>query len=282
MLAVDDVSFEVSHGEVVGFLGPNGAGKTTAMRMIMGLLRPTSGTAEIVGHRSRPRASARYGRVGYLPGVLEMPPAWTGGQYVRFVSQVRRRDCGRRATALADRLGLDLGRRIGELSKGNRQKLGIVQALMHEPEVLILDEPTAGLDPLAQREVERLLGEARSNGAAVLLSSHVMSEVENVADRVTIINGGRLALMESIGTLKERAVRRIDLTFEHPVDARRFTSIESVVSAEALGNRVLCTVSGSENALLALAVELGVMSVTSLEPRLEDIFLALVDGREHA
>lgn len=277
-LAVDAVSFEVTHGEVLGFLGPNGAGKTTAMRMVMGLLHPTDGIAEIVGHRAHPRDSARYSRVGYLPGVLELPAAWTGRQYVRYTSRIRRRDCGRRATELADRLGLDLGRRIGELSKGNRQKLGIVQALMHEPEVLVLDEPTSGLDPLAHREVERLLRELRAAGAAVLLSSHVMSEVENLADRVAIIDRGRLAIIEAIGVLKQRALRRIDLTFERPVDASRFASLDAVVSAEALGDRVLCSVSGSENGLLRLAVELGVVSVTSLEPRLEDIFLSLVDG----
>lgn len=275
--AVDAVSFEVEHGEVLGFLGPNGAGKTTTIRMIMGLISPTAGTAEIVGHRRRHRDPDRVARVGYLPGVLELYPTLTGRQYLRFLARMRRIDCTERAVELAARLDLDLDRRARELSKGNRQKLGVVQAFMHDPEVLILDEPTSGLDPLVHREFERILDEAQQRGAAVMLSSHVMSEVEHLADRVAIINNGRLHVVERISLLKERALRTIDLAFERPVDLTAFTALNTVISAESLGNRVLCTVSGSENALLARAVALGVVSVTTLEPSLDDIFLALID-----
>jgi len=277
-LGVADLSFEVAPGEVFGFLGPNGAGKTTAIRMLAGLLAPSAGSATVLG--GSPQDPATRARIGYLPGSLALYKHLTVRSFLHFVARMRQVDCDAEITRLCALLGLETDRRIGDLSKGNRQKVGVVQAFMHRPDVLILDEPTSGLDPLVQRAFESLLAEVRDRGAAVLLSSHVLSEVEHLAQRVAIIDRGHLLMIEQIEALKGRAVRRLDLYFDAPVDASRFASLPEVNEATASGNELTCTMSGRETEVLRLAVELGVRTVHTHEPTLDEIFLGIVDERE--
>lgn len=273
-LGVEDVSFDVRTGEVVGFLGPNGSGKTTVMRMLMGLLHITRGRAEILGqevaiHRPEVRRS-----VGYLPGTLGLHKNQTVKEYLTYMAAMRGIDCRKNMNLLCERLTVDMHRDISSLSKGTKQKVGVIQAFMHEPQVLILDEPTSGLDPIVQREFEAILSEARDKGAAVLLSSHVMHEVEVLASRIAIINEGRLLVVGDVQTLKAQMLRTLNLEFPEPIDPFLFTKIPEVRSAVSHGNSIDCEVVGTETKLLQLAVEHNVLTVESHEPSLEDIFIS--------
>jgi ABC-2 type transport system ATP-binding protein len=276
---IEGLTFDVAPGEAFGFLGPNGAGKTTAIRVLLGLLRPTSGEALVLGAHAWSDYKVR-SRVGYLPGSLAVYTSMRVDAYLELMMRMREVDCSVAASRLCERLALDPSRRIHDLSKGNRQKVGVVQAFMHSPDVLILDEPTSGLDPLVQREFEELLREHRNRGAAVLLSSHVLSEVEHLAEQVAIIDRGRLVVVEHIRDLKARAVRTLDLEFSSPVDSQIFAQLPGVSDAESHGVTITCTMTGSEADVLRTALEHGLISVSSHEPSLEDIFLALIDGGE--
>jgi ABC-2 type transport system ATP-binding protein len=192
---------------------------------------------------------------------------------------MRRENCDQLITEYAKRLDLDLHRKISELSKGNRQKIGVIQAFMHQPDVLFLDEPTSGLDPFAQREFEAMLEEVKARGAAVMLSSHVLSEVEHLASRVAIINEGKLLVVDQISALKDKALRTIDLFFDEPISVDLFTSIPGIKDVIARGNLITCTVIGAETILLKVAVENNVISVQTHEPSLEEIFLHLVEKK---
>ena len=277
-LGVADLAFDVAPGEVFGFLGPNGAGKTTAIRMLMGLLRITRGRATVLGHDVATAPPALRARIGYLPGALALYRNLSGRQYLGYTARMRGLDLDHVIEGLAERLNVDLGRHLHDLSRGNQQKVGVIQAFMHDPDVLILDEPTSGLDPLVQREFEGMMAEAAARGAAVLLSSHILAEVEQQADRVAIIDEGHLLVVEHIDTLKQRALRTIDLEFPADVPIDSFRSLASVSSVEGTTRRVTCTVIGGENELLRTAVELGVDSVRTREPSLEDVFMSLVAG----
>ena len=172
---IEDISFEVFPGEVFGFLGPNGAGKTTAIRTLVGLINATSGSAEILGQNALESTVGLRAQIGYLPGVLSIYKGFTAWQYLQFIAKMRGVNCDAKINEYAKRLNLDLHKHISDLSKGNRQKVGVIQAFMHQPAVLFLDEPTSGLDPIVQREFEEILDEAKARGAAVRLSSHVLS-----------------------------------------------------------------------------------------------------------
>lgn len=277
-LGVADLTFEVFPGEVMGFLGPNGAGKTTAMRALVGLLKITSGRAEILGTDVSTANPEVRRRVGYLPGSPSLYENLTSWEHLLFLSRMRGVDCTREIRSMAERLDLDLSRHIHDLSKGNQQKVGVVQAFMHHPDVFVLDEPTSGLDPIVQREFAVLVDEAKSRGAAVLLSSHVLSEVEHLADRIVIVNAGKQLLVDEIAHLKERTIRSIDLFFASPITERIFSVIPGVKEVRVYGNRVNCTIVGGENALLRIAVEHGVESVQTHESSLDDIFFSIIEG----
>jgi len=276
-LGIDGVSFEVEQGETFGFLGPNGAGKTTTMRLLLGLITATRGTATILGQDITLGPSVRES-VGYLPGTLELYEQLTGREFLDFFAKLRKRDCKKQIRQLSDRFDLDLSRHIRDLSKGNRQKLGVVQAFMHEPDLLLLDEPTSGLDPLVQRDFAELVRETTTRGATLLLSSHVMSEVELLTDRVAVINVGKLLLVERIVDLKSRAVRSVELDFDEPVDAQLFSMLDSVKEVTTHRNRIICKVSGSEHELLRLAVAHDVQTVMTHEPDLNEIFFSLISN----
>jgi ABC-2 type transport system ATP-binding protein len=272
--AVADLNLEIRAGQIVGFLGPNGAGKTTTIRMLMGFLRPTAGHATILGAAAGDVAVRS--RIGYLPGDLRVEPSMTGGQLFAWYGRLRQRHNQRRVDELTQRLGLDPSRRFDALSKGNRQKVGIVQALCHDPQVLILDEPTTGLDPLVQREFLALLAEAAQRGTAVLFSSHVLPEVERVASQVAIIRSGRLVTVATVDDLLDKARRRLELRFAAPVPADTFLGVPGVTEVQVDGRTAVLAVDGPVGPALRAATDSGtLLRVNPAGDDLEDLFVSL-------
>jgi ABC-2 type transport system ATP-binding protein len=276
---VDDLTFEVAAGEAFGFLGPNGAGKTTTIRTLLDFIRPTSGSVRVFGMDPRREGVRVHRRVGYLPGELALYERMTGEAFLRSFAELRGGVSAAVVSDLADRLGLDLSRRIHELSHGNKQKIGLVQAFMHRPDLLILDEPTQGLDPLVQQTFYAMVEEERLRGAAILLSSHVMPEVERVCDRVGIIREGRLATVADIGELKAKALRRIEFHFDGPVPASAFEGLAGVKEVTAHGDSVLLSVEGAVDPVVKAAAGYRVVSLETREPNLEEAFLAFYGPR---
>jgi ABC-2 type transport system ATP-binding protein len=272
---VVDLTFSVEPGEVFGYLGPNGAGKTTTIRTMLDLIRPSSGEITVFGLRPREDASTIHRRIGYLPGELALYERMRALEFLEAFGSFRGGLPRTRIESLAERLSLDLTRRIRSLSHGNKQKVGLVQAFAHDPELLVLDEPTQGLDPLIQQEFYAMVDEARERGATVFLSSHVMPEVERVCDRVAIIREGRLVTVADIGELKAKALRRLELHFDRPVAVEAFTSLPAVRAAEEHGDVIRLTIQGAVDPVVKEAAKHTVVSVTSEEPSLEEIFLAI-------
>jgi ABC-2 type transport system ATP-binding protein len=270
---IEDVTFQVEPGEVFGFLGPNGAGKTTTMRTLLDFLRPTRGRAALFGLDSREASVEIRRRVGYLPGELALYEHMTAEDHLRYLGNLRGGADRPAIRHLAERLDCELGRRIEDLSRGNKQKVGVIQAFMHRPDLLILDEPTAGLDPLLQHEVHGLIADARSDGRTVFLSSHILPEVEALCDRVGIIRQGRLAAVERIDALKQRALRRLEIHFADPVPEVEFRALSGVRDVVSRDGVVRCTVTGSLDAVIKAAAAHTVVNVVSHEPSLEEIFL---------
>ena len=280
VVGLESLDLEVPHGVVFGCLGPNGAGKTTTIRLLVGLMRPTTGRAEVLGIDPAHRPEEVQGRVGYLPGDFTAYPDMTGGQYLRYLGNLRGGVDDKSVTLLSKRLELDLSRRIGTLSHGNRQKVGIVQAFMHDPEVLILDEPTSGLDPLMQREFLALVREAREAGRTVLLSSHILSEVEAIADLVGILRQGRLVVVDSVEHLRSKALRRIDLVFADAPPAAVLAEVPGVREVAIDGTTAQLVVEGSTADLIAALAPYRVDDVISHEADLEEVFLSYYGNQE--
>jgi len=284
---VFDLSFEVLDGEVFGFLGPNGAGKTTTIRLMLDLIRPTGGSLSIFGLDAR-RGAVRIRRdLGYLPGDLRLYEKFTARELLRHFAALREMKDLREAESLAERLDLELDVRIGTLSRGNRQKVGIVQAFMHRPRLLVLDEPTSGLDPLVQQEFHRLLKETTDDGRTVFLSSHVLSEVQHVADRVALVREGRLALLQSVEKLRTLAFTRVEASFSEAPEADAFTHIEGVEELERHGRTVIFSLTGPADPLVKALARHEVLGLDIHEADLEDVFLDLYragrfDGRAGA
>ncbi|MEU4770824.1 ABC transporter ATP-binding protein [Micromonospora sp. NPDC023644] len=267
------LDLRVRAGEVLGFLGPNGAGKSTTIRLLLDLIRPTSGAVRVLGLDPRADAVALHRRVGYLAGDFVVDGRQTVGACLRFLAGLRAGVPAGRIDVLAERLHLDLSARIKSLSKGNRQKVGLVQAFMHEPELLILDEPTSGLDPLVQQTFLQMVSEAAANGQTVFMSSHVMAEVQAVADRVAIIRDGRLVALDTVAALRSQAVRHIEITFAGPVTADAFDTVPGVTGLSVRGTVLRCQLDGSPDALLRAATrEHTVTGILATEPQLEDLF----------
>jgi ABC-2 type transport system ATP-binding protein len=273
--ALRGLDLEVRAGEVFGFLGPNGAGKTTTIRILLGLLAPTGGAASVLGLDVRRESVGIRRRVGYLPGDLSLYPRLTARETAAYLGNLRGGVSPRAVGALAERLGLELDRPVRDLSHGNRQKVGLLLAFVHDPELLVLDEPTQGLDPLLQQEFYALVREAAAAGRTVFLSSHVLSEVDHVADRVGILRAGRLVAVGSLDELKERATRRLEVELAAPADPAPFRALPHVRSAEADGPRLRLVVEGSVDAVVKALAQHEVLSLASPEPELEEIFLHL-------
>jgi ABC-2 type transport system ATP-binding protein len=274
-LALRDLDLEVERGEVFGYLGPNGAGKTTTLRLLMGLLRPTSGSAEIDGLDTWRQSVDVRRRVGYLSGEPALYGKLTGAQHVDYLGHLRGEDGTAAAGRYAERLDLDLTRPARELSKGNRQKLALVLALMSQPTLLVLDEPTGGLDPLAQQEFYAILHEHTADGRSVLLSSHVLSEVQRVADRVGVLREGRLIAVDRLANLRERSLHHIRATFADDVEPDDFAALPGLRDLEVDDHSFSC--SAPESALDAVIKEVGrhtVLDFECAEAELEETFLA--------
>lgn len=275
-----DLSLEIVEGEVFGYLGPNGAGKTTTIRLLLGLLHPTRGKVEVLGHDTRSVKTRR--AIGYLPGEFALYEDMTVKDLLTYLANLRGLRGLGGAKEFAARLELDMTRRVGDLSSGNKQKVGLVQAFMHQPRLLILDEPTGGLDPLMQQEFYRMIREARREGRTVFLSSHTLSEVERIADRVGIIRDGDLVVVESLDSLKARAPRRIELHFSGPVPSERFTALPNVEDVSVDDGVVSCRVVGSVDRLIKTAAEFELTNIISHEADLEELFLGYFRGDSDA
>jgi ABC-2 type transport system ATP-binding protein len=272
---VENVSLTVERGEVLGFLGPNGSGKTTVLRVLVGLISPTSGEVLVEGRSLFDDPRGWRERVGYLPGELGLYPNVSVLDYLHLLARLRGIDCSAEIQALSERIGLRLDARIAGLSKGNKQKVGVIQALMHRPDVLVLDEPTSGLDPIAQEEFARILDERRSEGASIILSSHVLQEVENVADRVVILDRGRVLAVDTVESLRRRIDTEIHLTFERPISLDTYRSCPGVVEVVGDDTELVIRATVPHTELLRCAAADGVVKVVSHEPTLADVFLSL-------
>jgi ABC-2 type transport system ATP-binding protein len=275
------LDLRVHAGEVLGYLGPNGAGKSTTIRLLLDLIRPTTGHARVLGLDPRTDAVALHRRVGYLPGDFTVDPRQSVRSCLRFLAGLRGGLPAARIDALAERLDLDQSARIKSLSKGNRQKVGLVQAFMHEPELLILDEPTSGLDPLVQQTFLDMVTEAAARGATVFMSSHVLAEVQAVADRVAIIRDGRLVALDTVTALRSQAVRTVELTFAEPVTATEFAAVPGVDDLTVTGTVLTCRLTGPPDALLRAATRHTVTGLLATEPALDDLFHTYYAGADH-
>ena len=270
---IEEVDLAVEEGEVFGFLGPNGAGKTTTVRTLLGFLRLTGGRGEVFGFDIRKESVEIRARVGNLPGEFALEDKMTGEGLLRFFARLRGvKDLGY-ARELAERLGAELHRPMRRLSRGNKQKIGLVQAMFHRPPLLILDEPTGGLDQLVQEEFLDIIEEVKAEGRTVFFSSHNLAEVERVCDRVGIIRGGRLVAVETTETLIDKSFRHVVLTFAEDVDPRPFEALSGVKELRAGGNRLAFTLYDDLDEMVKLAARHELVNMEYERPSLEEVFL---------
>jgi ABC-2 type transport system ATP-binding protein len=284
--ALEGLDLEVARGEVLGYLGPNGAGKTTTIRLLLGMLRPTSGRAEIFGLDAQKDTVAAHRRLAYVGGETSLWPSLTGAETLHLLARVQGQVDKAYREELIGRFAFDPSRKVRGYSKGNRQKLALIAGLASRADLLLLDEPTSGLDPLMEREFRRCVLEAKAAGQAVLLSSHILSEVEALCDRVAILRSGRLVEAGTLAELRHLSALSVEAVFSSaPPDLSR---VPGVTSVETDGNRVRLQVSGSVEPLLERLAATGVTQLLSREPSLEELFLAQYgtepavarDGRE--
>jgi ABC-2 type transport system ATP-binding protein len=271
---VVDVDLVVNQGEIFGFLGPNGAGKTTTIRVLLDLIRPSSGTAKVFGIEASADPVSIHRRIGYLPGEWNLYDRLTGAETIRYFGNLRGGVDKAYVDQLVTRLDLDPSRRFREYSRGNKQKVGLICALQHRPELLILDEPTAGLDPLVQQTFNELLFEARNDGRTVFLSSHIISEVERTCDRVAIIREGRIVRLDTVEVVRNLAAHEVELRFAAPVDPAPFSAVDGVTNLVAEGRMLRMLVTGAIAPVVRLAGQYELVDFVSREPSLEEVFLA--------
>lgn len=266
------VSLDINQGEVFGLLGPNGAGKTTCIRIFLDFIRPTSGSATVLGMDSRSDSVEIRRNVGYLPGDFITYERLTAEELLQYFANLRGGHL-RKAKVLAERFDLDLSRKIGELSRGNRQKVGLIQAFMSDPKLLILDEPTTGLDPLLQQEFHTLVLEEAEAGKTLFVSSHVLPEVEIICDRVGIIREGSIVAVEEVATLRKQTVTKIEIEFGHIVSKADFEGVVGVSEVTIKDHHLSCNVTGNVDSLIKLAARHTVINIQSAHPALEEVFL---------
>ncbi len=273
--AVRGIDLEVGRGEVFGFLGPNGAGKTTTIRCVLDLLHPTTGRIEVLGLDPRRDGVAARGRVAYVPGELRLPERLTAAELVESIGRLRGGLDSSRREELATRLGLDLGRRMRDLSSGNRRKVALLLAFLTDAELLVLDEPTNGLDPLMQHEFLQLVREARDEGRTVFLSSHSLSEVQRAADRVAVLRAGKIVALGTVEELRGRARQRVEVWFAGDPPAAELAGLAGLADATLDDHRLTAVLSGPIQPLLEVLARHQVRSMLVEEPDLEDAFLDL-------
>jgi ABC-2 type transport system ATP-binding protein len=269
-----DVDLAVEQGETFGFLGPNGAGKTTTIRTMLDLIRPTGGRALVFGIESSVDPVSIHRRIGYIPGEFALYDRLTGQQTLEYFANLRGGVDRAYQAQLVERFELDASRRFKEYSKGNKQKVGVVTALQHRPELLVLDEPTAGLDPLVQQTFFEVLREAVADGATVFLSSHILSEVEKSCDRVAIIRDGRLVKTDTVEALRDMAHHEVELRFAGEVPLAAFRQLPGVSDIAADGQVLRMRVNGAITPVVQAAARHELLDFVSREPSLEETFLA--------
>jgi len=275
---ITDVDLTVEPGEVFGFLGPNGAGKTTMIRVLLDLVRPTAGSARVLGLDAHADAIAVHRRIGYVAGDPALDDRLTGRALCAWLGRLRGTPDPVGVDALAERLVVDLDRPIRVLSKGNRQKVALVQAFVHRPDLLLLDEPTSGLDPIVQETFAEMVREVADAGRTVFLSSHRLDEVQQVCDRVGIIADGRVIAVDRVDDLRARAFRTVEIEFGAPVDPAPFAALAGVDGVEVDGPVLRLRAVGDLDALVKLAASHHVVDLVSEPPELEEIFLGYFDG----
>ncbi len=267
-----DVTFQVGEGEVFGFIGPNGAGKSTTIRTLLALIYPTSGTATIFGKDCINDAPEIAKRIGYLPSEVFYYDGMRVLDLLKYSASFYKKDCNKRMLELSSRLNLDLNRKIEDLSFGNKKKVGIVQGLLHSPDLIILDEPTLGLDPLMQQTFFELIKEENSRGATILMSSHILNEVQRICGRVAIIKEGRIIDVQKISALKESSVKRVSLETAVPLSQDAF-ELEGISDLKIEGLSVSFLFRGDINRIVALLASMKLTNLQATEPDLEEIFL---------
>jgi ABC-type multidrug transport system ATPase subunit len=276
---VVEVDLQIEAGEVFGFLGPNGAGKTTTIRLLLDHIHPTSGRARVFGIETTVDPVAIHRRIGYLPGEFSLYDRLTGGQTLTYFANLRGGVEPTYQASLIERFEVDPTRRFREYSKGNKQKIGLVIALQHRPELLILDEPTAGLDPLVQRTFFSLLRELVADGTTAFLSSHILSEVEKSCDRVAIIRDGRLVTVDRVDALRDLAHHQVELRFSGPVPASEFEALPGVSDVVTDDHVLRLRVAGPITPVVRAAARYELLDFVSREPSLEETFLAQYGDR---
>jgi ABC-2 type transport system ATP-binding protein len=269
---IEEIDLSVEKGEVFGFLGPNGSGKTTTIRILLDFIRASSGRARLFGMDTHTDSIQIRSRIGYLPGEYGMYEKMTAVEYLQFLESLRRDKEPPLRDKLIERFGLDTSRRIKSSSHGTKQKLALVQAFMHDPELLILDEPTNGLDPLVQQQFYELIHELKERGKTVFLSSHVLSEVERVCDRVAILRQGKLVALHEIAELKKFRLKRIEVVFKQELDESMFR-LEGVRKIEKNAHTIRLWVDANINPILRTLSEYPIDNISCQDARLEDIFL---------
>jgi ABC-2 type transport system ATP-binding protein len=277
-----DVNLDVFRGEIFGYLGPNGAGKTTTIRIFMDFIRSNQGTALLFNLDSRIESQLIRKRVGYLPGELSLYGNLTSGEFLRFFAKLRKNSDWNFVQELAERLKCDLALPINTLSHGNKQKVGVIQAFMHKPELLVLDEPTNGLDPLVQLEFYHLIHEFKMRGCTIFFSSHNLPEVERVCDRVGIIRNGKIVDIEPVADLKRRSLRNLEVIFALPVNREIFAGIKNVTNLKIEGKRLKCQVIGDIDPLIKRISKQKIIDLICHQPGLEDVFLAFYGETNNA
>ena len=279
-LGIEDLTLQVNEGEVFGYLGPNGAGKSTTIKLLLNFINPTSGSMEIFGYDPTTQSTKVKENIGYLPGEIHMYEELSGRDHLKFQAQLRNGTDWNYVEELAKRLKVDLGKKIKSLSHGNKQKVALIGAFMHKPKLIILDEPSTGLDPLIQQEFYRLVGEVNKAGTTFFISSHILPEVERICHRVTIIREGHLIVTEEIANLKKGALRPLEVIFSTKVSAKDFENIFGIKDIEIIGNTLKCKVVGSLDPFVKKLGEFPVESIITQEPDLEQIFLKYYKGEE--
>lgn len=277
LVAVDNINLTVNKGEIFGFLGPNGAGKSTAIRCLMGFNRPTQGAIYILGKKVKSTSPKILKDIGYLPGNVQLYDKWTGKEHFKFFEGVRGKSPI--LNQLIKRLDFDPNIKFHNLSSGNKQKLGLILALMHVPKILIMDEPTLGLDPLLQNEIHKLLRELRDKGVTIFISSHNLNEVEKICDRVGIIKKGKLVVVEEIASLKSRKIHHVTAHFKNKVSSKAF-AMPDVEIISATNNSIQMTVSGDLNRTVRALASHPVIDVEISHASLEDIFMRYYERSE--
>mgnify|MGYP001160885870 FL=1 len=270
---ISNVSLSINKGEIFGLLGPNGAGKTTFLRLLMNLIKPTSGSALVLGMNSDIDSLKIKSRIGYLQGDYVTYPSIKIIDLLNFIKNLRPSN-QTDWNILCERFDLDVKRKIGDLSKGNRQKLGIVQAFMSDPELLILDEPTSGLDPLLQQEFESLIFERKEQGASVIMSSHIFQEIESMCDKAGVIREGEIVSVENVSSLSEKRTFKIEIVFSKPVEKQFFVNCDGLDIISLKDNKLTCILNGKADSLLKTLAKYEVISFQSEQAGLEEMFMS--------